>query len=112
MLPYLLKHWFALEATTMLWVQIFGALLTSSALMFVLCPPFIQKMRSLQASQPIRQGLILSHDHKSNTPTMGVMVLFSILVSLAFWAEWRSTAFWGWCSPLLHLVPLGHLTTV
>ena len=42
MLPYLLKHWFALEATTMLWVQIFGALLTSSALMFVLCPPFIQ----------------------------------------------------------------------
>ena len=67
-------------------------------------------MRSLQASQPIRQGLILSHDHKSNTPTMGgVMVLFSILVSLAFWAEWRSTAFLGVVFSLVAFGAIGAL---
>lgn len=110
MLPYLLKHLFALDATTLLWIQILGASLTSSLLMFVLCPLFIQKMRGLQASQPIRQGMILSHEHKSNTPTMGgVMILFSMLVSLCLWAEWQSMAFFGVVFSLVAFGAIGAL---
>lgn len=66
------------------------ALLTSLAITIFFGPFFIRKLYALKIGQPIRKDecplLWALHEKKENTPTMGgVLILFSMLVSLFLW---------------------------
>lgn len=68
------------------------AALTSLLLSIVLGPYFIRKLYELKIGQPIRKDecplLAKLHEKKQNTPTMGgILILFSMLVSLLLWMD-------------------------
>lgn len=69
------------------------ATLTSLFLCLVLGPFFIRKLYELKIGQSIRKEecplLGKLHEKKENTPTMGgILILFSMLVSLLIWMDW------------------------
>ena len=68
-----------------------------SALAFVCCvgPWFIAKLQEFKVGQPIREdeGFLLGelHKKKKNTPTMGgALLVASVVVATAFFADWSS----------------------
>lgn len=68
-----------------------GSLLIS----IFLGPWFIRKLYALKIGQPIRKEecplLGELHHKKQDTPTMGgILIIFSMLVSLVLWMDWRS----------------------
>lgn len=69
------------------------AAVTSLLISIFLGPWFIRKLYELKLGQPIRTGedfakLAELHKNKKNTPTMGgVLILFSILVSMLLWMD-------------------------
>jgi phospho-N-acetylmuramoyl-pentapeptide-transferase len=68
------------------------AAITSLLLSIFLGPYFIRKLYELKIGQPIRKDecplLGQLHEKKNNTPTMGgVLILFSMLVSLLLWMD-------------------------
>lgn len=75
------------------------AALTSFALSLALGPLLIRQLASLKIGQPIRKSecphLGKLHATKENTPTMGgVLILFSMLVSLALWMDLSHVFTW------------------
>ena len=93
MLADFLQSLFGIGNQSLFWFSICFSLATSLAFSLLFCPYFIRRMRAKQACQPIRQDIALSHDHKSNTPTMGgVVILLSMLCSLVLWADWDGLA--------------------
>jgi phospho-N-acetylmuramoyl-pentapeptide-transferase len=77
------------------------AAITSLILTIFLGPYFIKKLYSLKIGQPIRSGdecpvLANLHKKKKNTPTMGgLLILFSMVVSLILWMDFKSGFTWG-----------------
>ncbi len=72
------------------------AALTSLLLTIVLGPRVIRKLFELKTGQSIRvedcPALIKLHEKKKETPTMGgILILFSMLVSLVIWMDLRSS---------------------
>lgn len=72
--------------------RIFLAALTSLLVCILLGPYFIRKLYELKIGQSIRQEecplLGKLHEKKQNTPTMGgILILFSMLVSLLLWMD-------------------------
>lgn len=68
------------------------AALTSLLLSLFLGPYFIRKLYEMKIGQPIRKEecplLGQLHEKKQNTPTMGgILILFSIIVSLFLWMD-------------------------
>jgi phospho-N-acetylmuramoyl-pentapeptide-transferase len=75
------------------------AALTSLALSILLGPKFIKKLYELKIGQTIRTDecplLGSLHRNKNNTPTMGgLLILFSITVSLLLWMDFTSIYTW------------------
>jgi phospho-N-acetylmuramoyl-pentapeptide-transferase len=73
---------------------------------------FIKKLYELKIGQPIRDdaGFLLAelHKNKKNTPTMGgILILFSVLVSLVLWMDFSSPFTWMLCITTLVLGFLG-----
>lgn len=71
------------------------AALTSLLISIFLGPWFIRKLYELKIGQPIRKEecplLGELHHKKQDTPTMGgILIIFSMLVSLFLWMDWRS----------------------
>lgn len=71
------------------------AALTSLLLSIFLGPWFIRKLYELKIGQPIRKEecplLGELHHKKQDTPTMGgILIIFSILVSMFLWMNWTS----------------------
>lgn len=68
------------------------AALTSLLLSILFGPPFIRKLYEMKIGQSIRKDecplLGKLHEKKQNTPTMGgLLILFSMVVSLALWMD-------------------------
>jgi phospho-N-acetylmuramoyl-pentapeptide-transferase len=83
---------------------------TTLLLTIFLGPSFIKKLYSLKMGQPIRDLPVLAelHRHKKNTPTMGgVLLLFSMVVSLLLWMDLASPFTWILCFVTLALGFLG-----
>lgn len=73
----------------------FGAAMTALLLSLLLGPRFIDWLKSLQMGQVVRTDGPQTHLKKSGTPTMGgVLILFSMVVSLLFWADLSSPGLW------------------
>lgn len=75
------------------------AAITSLLISILLGPKFIKKLYELKIGQTIRTDecplLGSLHRNKNNTPTMGgLLILFSILVSLLIWMDFRSIYTW------------------
>ncbi len=87
---------------------------TSFLLSLLLGPPFIRKLLELKIGQPIRtyEGFLLTelHKKKENTPTMGGgLIIFSVLISMLFWADWSSLFTPLLCSTMIVFGALGAL---
>lgn len=72
------------------------AALTSLLLTIFLGPRFIKKLYELKTGQSIRVEdcplLVELHKKKKDTPTMGgILILFSMIVSLLLWMDWKSS---------------------
>lgn len=75
------------------------AAMTALALSILLGPRFIKKLYELKIGQTIRTDecplLGSLHRNKNNTPTMGgLLILFSITVSLLLWMDFSSVYTW------------------
>ena len=72
------------------------AALTGLLLSIFLGPWFIRKLYALKIGQPIRKDecplLGELHRKKEDTPTMGgILIIFSMIVALLLWMDWRSS---------------------
>jgi phospho-N-acetylmuramoyl-pentapeptide-transferase len=73
-----------------------GAIMTALVICFVIAPPMIRWLKSLQAGgQPIREDGPETHFKKAGTPTMGgLMILLSVTVSTLLWADLSNLYVW------------------
>jgi phospho-N-acetylmuramoyl-pentapeptide-transferase len=89
-------HVFSYSSTRMMLAAV-----TSLILTIFLGPYFIKKLYALKIGQPIRSKsecpvLADLHKEKKNTPTMGgILILFSMIVSLFLWMDFKSGFTWG-----------------
>lgn len=71
-----------------------AATLTSLFICFVIGPWLIRRLAALRVGQPIRE-IGPDHQSKEGTPTMGgLLILFSILVSVLLWSELDNRMVW------------------
>ncbi|WP_028878825.1 phospho-N-acetylmuramoyl-pentapeptide-transferase [Terasakiella pusilla] len=82
-----------------------GAVMTAMLIAFIIGPSMIRWLRQWQGQgQPIRNDGPESHLKKQGTPTMGgIMILFSMSVSVLLWADLTNMYFWA-----VMLVTLGY----
>src|SRR5512140_3489832 len=75
--------------------RILAAAITALLLSFVLGPWFIEKLKSRQIGETIRDDGPKTHKKKAGTPTMGgSLVLFCLAVSTLLWCDLRSQFVW------------------
>jgi len=71
------------------------AAITSLVICFVAGPWLINKLRSLQIGQEIREDGPRSHLAKKGTPTMGgILVIFAVVISTLLWANLLENYIW------------------
>ncbi|MCX5832399.1 MAG: phospho-N-acetylmuramoyl-pentapeptide-transferase [Deltaproteobacteria bacterium] len=71
------------------------AAITALIICFVVGPWMINKLRSLQVGQTIREDGPRSHLSKKGTPTMGgILVIFAIVISTLLWANLLDDYIW------------------
>ncbi|MBF0226483.1 MAG: phospho-N-acetylmuramoyl-pentapeptide-transferase [Desulfobacterales bacterium] len=71
------------------------ASLTAFIIFFLLGPWVIKKLQQLQIGQYVREDGPQSHFSKKGTPTMGgILIIFSILVSVLLWANLSNRYVW------------------
>ena len=77
--------------------RLFFAAVTSLLIVILCGRPFIRKLVQYKIGQKIREfagqtfHLAELHKQKKETPTMGgLLVIFSVLISVALWADWTS----------------------
>ncbi|MGZ3710287.1 MAG: phospho-N-acetylmuramoyl-pentapeptide-transferase [Bdellovibrionota bacterium] len=72
-----------------------GAAMTAIVIALFLGPVFIGWLKKLQMGQVVRTDGPQTHLKKSGTPTMGgILILFSMVVSLLLWGDLESKEFW------------------
>lgn len=75
--------------------RILAAAITSLTISFVLGPWFINRLKSRQIGQVIREDGPESHQEKAGTPTMGgSLILFGLIVSTLLWCDLENRFVW------------------
>ncbi|MDB4954811.1 MAG: phospho-N-acetylmuramoyl-pentapeptide-transferas e [Myxococcales bacterium] len=75
--------------------RILAAAITALLLSFILGPWFIEKLKSRQIGETIREDGPQTHKKKAGTPTMGgSLILFCLAVSTLLWCDLRSQFVW------------------
>jgi phospho-N-acetylmuramoyl-pentapeptide-transferase len=75
--------------------RILAAAITALVLSFVLGPWFIERLRSRQIGQQIRDDGPESHQKKAGTPTMGgSLILFCLVFSTLLWCDLENRFVW------------------
>jgi phospho-N-acetylmuramoyl-pentapeptide-transferase len=78
---------------------------TALCISFIFGPRLIEMLKRINARQQVREDGPQSHLSKSGTPVMGgVLIIFSVVVSVVLWQDWRSAYTW---IVLLALVAFG-----
>lgn len=84
-----------LNAFTYLTARIMLAALTALLISICVGGKMIKLLRQLQMGQFVRDDGPKTHLKKAGTPTMGgVLIIFSVLVAMLFWADWRVVYSW------------------
>lgn len=90
----LATEWTALNVFRYITFRSVGALVTALLISIVIGPMFIRWLRRLKFGQHIHED-VESHKAKAGTPTMGgLLILFSLTVSVLLWADWRNVYIW------------------
>jgi phospho-N-acetylmuramoyl-pentapeptide-transferase len=75
--------------------RILAAAITSLLISFLLGPWFIERLRSKQYGQQIRDDGPATHAKKAGTPTMGgSLILFSLVMATLLWCDLRNELVW------------------
>ena len=75
--------------------RILAAAITSLVISFLLGPWFINRLRSKQYGQQIREDGPATHKKKAGTPTMGgSLILFSLVMATLFWCDLHNQLVW------------------
>jgi phospho-N-acetylmuramoyl-pentapeptide-transferase len=75
--------------------RILAAAITSLVISFLLGPWFIQRLRSKQYGQQIRDDGPATHKKKAGTPTMGgSLILFALVMATLLWCDLRNQLVW------------------
>jgi phospho-N-acetylmuramoyl-pentapeptide-transferase len=75
--------------------RILAAAITALLISFLLGPWFIERLRSRQIGQQIREDGPQSHKKKAGTPTMGgSLILFALVMSTLLWCDLHNTFVW------------------
>src|SRR5436190_1375225 len=75
--------------------RILAAAITSLLLSFLLGPWFIERLRSAQVGQQIRDDGPQTHKKKAGTPTMGgSLILLALVLPTILWCDLRNTFVW------------------
>lgn len=71
------------------------AILTALLITLILGPPLIEKLRTLNIKQYIREDGPSAHLNKRGTPTMGgILILLSLTVATLFWGDLTNIYIW------------------
>ncbi|WP_297228320.1 phospho-N-acetylmuramoyl-pentapeptide-transferase [uncultured Desulfovibrio sp.] len=90
----LADEWSALNVFRYISFRSLAALMTALVISVLVGPRFIAWLRRLKCGQYIHED-VAAHAGKAGTPTMGgIMMLFSLGVSLLLWADLRSSYIW------------------
>lgn len=72
-----------------------AAAVTALLVAFVVGPPILRRLRSMQVHQVVREGTPESHQAKKSTPTMGgLIILAATLVPTLLWARLDNRYVW------------------
>ena len=72
-----------------------AALLTALVIGMVIGPYFIRRLQFHSIGETIRDEVLSAHAPKKGTPTMGgVLILFSMLLSVLLWGSWSNRYLW------------------
>src|SRR5688572_13561389 len=75
--------------------RILAAAITALVMSFILGPWFIERLRSKQIGEVIREDGPETHKKKAGTPTMGgSLILFCLAVSTLLWCDLRNEFVW------------------
>ncbi|HTE52984.1 MAG TPA: phospho-N-acetylmuramoyl-pentapeptide-transferase [Kofleriaceae bacterium] len=75
--------------------RILAAAITSLLISFLLGPWFIQRLKSKQYGQQIRDDGPATHKKKAGTPTMGgSLILFALVMATLLWCDLRNRLVW------------------
>jgi phospho-N-acetylmuramoyl-pentapeptide-transferase len=75
--------------------RVLAAAITALLLSFILGPWFIDKLRSRQIGETIRDDGPATHKKKAGTPTMGgSLILFCLVVSTLLWCDLKNPFVW------------------
>lgn len=75
--------------------RILIAFMTSLAVTWALFPWFIRQLQSRQIGQVVSASLGANHQDKSNTPTMGgLLIIVAMLISTLLWSDLRNPLVW------------------
>ncbi len=75
--------------------RILAAAITALLISFLLGPWFIERLRSKQYGQQIRDDGPASHQKKAGTPTMGgSLILFALVMATLLWCDLRNELVW------------------
>ncbi len=89
------EQWSFLNVFRYITFRALGAAMTALLISLVLGPKLITWLKSLQMGQVVRAEGPQSHLKKSGTPTMGgVLILFSMLISILLWADLTNRSLW------------------
>ena len=86
------------------------AAVTALILCFIFGPPLVRRLRQFKIQQVIRQEGPRSHQTKSNTPTMGgIIIVAAIVLPSLLWISWSNPYMWVAVGATLVLGGLGFL---
>lgn len=89
------RYWHDLAVFDYLTLRAILSVLTAVSLSLVIGPMMIRKLKALSVGQFVRDDGPQSHLSKTGTPTMGgLMILFSIVVSVLLWADLSNRYVW------------------
>ncbi len=90
----LASQWPAFNVFRYISFRSMAALITALVISIVVGPAFIKALRRLKCGQYINEDVKL-HQKKAGTPTMGgVLLIFSLFVSMLFWADLTNRYIW------------------
>lgn len=95
LLTPLTEYWGALRLFNFITFRAAGAVVTAIILAFLVGPPIIRRLRSMQIHQVIREGTPDSHQEKKSTPTMGgLIILLAAIIPTLLWARLTNRYVW------------------
>lgn len=82
------QYWDTLRLFNFITFRAAGASVTALLVAFLVGPPILRRLQSMQVHQGIREGTPDSHLNKGTTPTMGgLIILLACLIPTILWAR-------------------------